>query len=518
MAQITAAGALNTTALVVPDLYVQIVPPNQLALNGVPTNRLGVVGTASWGPVGRATIAGNYNQYQQNFGPVMNRKYDMGTQVAVAVQQGAADFRCVRVTDGTDLAATAVIVATCFTLTGLYTGSLGNSISAIISTGSKVGSFKLVVGLPGLAPEVYDNITGTGNAFWVALAAAVNNGTNQLRGPSQIVVASAGVGTTAPVAQTAFTFLAGGVDGVSTLTAATLIGVDAVPRKGMYALRQSGCSVCILADTDDSTQYTTQDAFGLSEGMYMILTGPSGDTIANAVTTKAAAGLDDYASKLMFGDWIFWNDPINAVLRLVSPQAFVGGLLSNLSPQNSTLNKLLASVVATQKSGLPGSGQQQTYTTADLTALFQVGIDVITNPVPGGNYWGVRGGFNASSNATINGDNYTRMTNYIAATLAAGMGPYVGQVINTALFQNVRGSILGFLGNLLQQGILGSTTGALPYSVVCDISNNPFSRTSLDYLQADVAVQYQAINAKFIINLQGGQTIVVQSAAVPLGA
>ena len=42
-------GSINTTALVVPDLYVQIVPPQNLVLNGVPTNVVGVVGTASLG-------------------------------------------------------------------------------------------------------------------------------------------------------------------------------------------------------------------------------------------------------------------------------------------------------------------------------------------------------------------------------------------------------------------------------------------------------------------------------------
>ena len=34
-------GSVNTTALVVPDLYVQIVPPQNLVLNGVPTNVVG---------------------------------------------------------------------------------------------------------------------------------------------------------------------------------------------------------------------------------------------------------------------------------------------------------------------------------------------------------------------------------------------------------------------------------------------------------------------------------------------
>ena len=53
-------GSINTTALVVPDLYVQIVPPQNLVLNGVPTNVVGVVGTACWGPVGQPVIVGHH--------------------------------------------------------------------------------------------------------------------------------------------------------------------------------------------------------------------------------------------------------------------------------------------------------------------------------------------------------------------------------------------------------------------------------------------------------------------------
>src|SRR5271156_819511 len=97
-------GSINTTALVVPDLYVQIVPPQNLVLNGVPTNVLGVVGTASWGPVSQPVIVATMADYAGSYGPVMARQYDMGTQVATAVQQGAQNFRCVRVTDGTDTA------------------------------------------------------------------------------------------------------------------------------------------------------------------------------------------------------------------------------------------------------------------------------------------------------------------------------------------------------------------------------------------------------------------------------
>ena len=53
--------------------------------------------------------------YAQNFGPVA-RKFDMGTQIATAVQQGAQNFRCVRVSDSTDTAAQTILPGTTVTL------------------------------------------------------------------------------------------------------------------------------------------------------------------------------------------------------------------------------------------------------------------------------------------------------------------------------------------------------------------------------------------------------------------
>jgi phage tail sheath protein FI len=509
-------GSVNTTALVVPDLYVQIVPPQNLVLNGVPTDVVGVVGSASWGPVGQPVIVATMSDYATAFGPLVARKYDMGTQVATAVQQGAADFRCVRATDGTDTRASLTLTGTSFTFTARYTGSLGGQIGVALGTGSQAGTWQLTVTLPGLQPEVYNNIGGIGLSFWQALASAVNAGQGPQRGPSQIVTAAAGTTAGTPAAFS-YSFATGvpGSDGAGGVTAGSLVGLDIAPRLGMYALRGQGCSMALLADADDPTQWTTQAAFGLSEGVYMILTGPAGDVITNAVAVKQSAGLDSYACKLMFGDWIWWNDPVNAVLRVVSPQGFVAGRLANLSPEQSSLNKPLYSVVGSQLSGTPGNGQSTTYAAADLAVLFQAGIDVIANPQPGGSYWGVRGGFNSSSNPAINGDNYTRLTNYIAATLASGMGQYVGQLINADLFRRIRATQLSFLQNMLSQGLLGSTDGSLPFSVICDTSNNPLSRTSLGYVQSDAQVQYQAINEMFIVNIEGGQTVQVQTQVLP---
>ncbi len=301
------------------------------------------------------------------------------------------------------------------------------------------------------------------------------------------------------------------------MTSTILVGQDTLPRRGLYVLRGQGCSVALLADADDSTQWTAQAQFGAAEGVYMILAGPLGDTITGAVAAKQQAGLDSPAAKLMFGDWIYWSDTANAQIRLVSPQGFIAGRLGNLSPKQSSLNKPLYSVIGSQRSGAPNSAQTASYSSAELQLLFGAGIDVISNPQPGGAYWGARCGHNSSSSASTNGDSYTRMTNFLAATLASGMGQYVGQVINAGLFRRIRATQLSFLQTLLGQGILGSTDGNLPFSVVCDITNNPQSRTSLGYVQCDVQVQYQGINEKFIVNMEGGQTVTVNRQTLPAG-
>src|SRR5581483_1391491 len=387
---ISQAGSINTTALVVPNLYVQIQPPQTQFLNGVPTNVAGIVGTATWGPVNSPTTVGNPAQYASIFGPVQNRKYDAGTCLNLAVLQGANNFRVVRVTDGTDTAAQALVQTSCITFTSKYTGSFGNGITVSVTSGSQIGTFRVVVGAPGLVPEAFDNI-GFGlsaNALWVAIANAINNGTTVLRGPSAIVTAVAGAGIAAPV--TATYNLAGGTDGAASITGAVLVGTDTAPRKGMYALRNTGVSVAALADCDDSTTWSTQIAYGLSEGTYMVATGPAGDTIANAIATKASAGIDSYALKLCFGDWLFWLDTTNNLLRLVSPQGAFLGMLANLSPEQSSLNQQMEGIAGTQK-----SFANQQYADADLQQLVSAGIDLITNPVPGGAYFGARVGHNS---------------------------------------------------------------------------------------------------------------------------
>lgn len=571
-------GQLNTTAQIVPNLIIQIVPPSWTLLNGVPTNIVGIVGTATWGPTNSPVIASGVADTTRQFGPMQPRKFDLGTAVAAAaLQGGAASLKLVRVTDGTDIAAAApvtqsapsaaAVVAggtnfhagdtitlpggtiltvgsvnsgavstvtittpgsytsvpanpvaqqstsgtgtgatfnltfpTAITFTGLYTGSLGNTLNITIGTGTNNTNanptFKVTVSMPGQLAEIFDNIGGTGNTLFVNMANAINMGQSGLRGPSQLILASAGSATLPPILG-AFA-LTGGTDGATTITSGTLVGVDTIPRKGMYALRGTAASVAMLTDADDTTQWTLQVAYGLSEGTYMIGVSPAGDTITNFTTEISGAGIDSYAMKILFGDWCYINDNVNNLVRLISPQGFIAGLLGNLTPSGSSLNKPLQGIIGTQK-----SYANQQYSQAELQSLALARGDVIANPAPGGSYFAARFGRNTSSNAVIHGDNYTRMTNYIAATLNAGMGIYIGQKITPTVMASAKATIDSFLFSMEQQGDLQA------HQTVLDASNNPISRTALGYMQADVKAQYFAINEVFLINLEGGQSVVI---------
>ena len=499
---ITQAGALNTTALILPDLYVQVVPPQVALLNGTPTNILGFVGTAAWGPLKSPVVIGNPADYARQFGAIMPRKYDIGTALVAAVLQGANNFRCIRVSDGTEASAAVVIQTSCVTITSKYPGTLANGDSITIAAGSKAGTKKVTIARPGGPAEAFDNIPGAANAFWVNLAAAINNGQSALRGPSQLVTASAGAGTSAATLAT-YT-LSGGADGVATITGAVLIGADTTPRTGMYAMRNTKASVGVLADCDDTTTFAAQVAFGLSEGVYMIGTTPAGDTIGDSTSTgaiyvKNTAGIDSYAFKYLFGDWVLFNDAVNGVIRLVSPQGFVAGKLAAMSPEQSTLNKPLYGIVGTQK-----SNANQVYSSAELALLAGAGIDLITNPVPGGNYFGVRVGHNSASNPLLNGDNYTRLTNYIASTLNSGIGQFIGQLQTPTERSIARAALTHFLQTMEDAGMIGDVNGGPAFSVQLDNNNNPDDRVATGYQQADVKVKYLGVVEKFVVNVEGG--------------
>ncbi|WP_336762040.1 phage tail protein [Asaia sp. VD9] len=491
MPQLIQSGALNTAALPVPDLYIQIAQPETLLVSSSTTSLLGIIGTASWGPVDVPSVIGSVGQCREVFGGKRAWGSNLSVAVDVAVHQGASQFCLVRVTDDTDSAAQAMLGAV--RIRARYTGSAGNGLKISLTKQSyRDGIFILSIAHEDLGSTTYSGVD------WADLQKAVS------RDVRALVLVEMPDDTVA--VETGSVQLAGGTDGAEPL-AARFVGVSE-SKTGLYALTSQGCSLATLAGVGDTLPMAAMLAFGQSEGVYMIAAGPRGETLAQAVQSKTALGLWSHALKYMHGDWLWWNDDTLG-LQLVSPALFAAGKLAALSPEQSGLNKPLTGIVGSQKNGFEAT--RFGYSMAELALLVENGIDVICNPSPGGTYWAIRAGHNTSLNSAIQSDAYTRLTNYLARALEGTMGQYVGSVINDTLFGNIRASILGFLSNLLSQGILGVTGGVLPYAVLCDSSNNPIERIATGYVQADVQVRYQGINEKFIINLQGGASVSVST-------
>lgn len=495
MPQYTQGGA-NPASQGVPDLFINVQQPPAAVLPGAPSNIVGVVGSATWGPVNSPVVFGDFAGATAAFGSMQNRKYDLLTPVALAAMQGANAFVGVRVTDGTDAAASAAIQTSCITLTAKYTGSRGNQLQAAIAPGTAPSSTKITLSLPGLPPETFDNLTGSANALWVAMAAAINSGQSAYRGPSQLVTATAGAGTAAPT--TATTTLTSGTDGATTITSTVLLGADTTPRTGMYALRNTGASFMVLADGDAPSSWATQLAFAKSELLQAVGVSPAGDTIANFATTNTN---DDPWLKVLFGDWIQFVDGVNSVTRVVSPQGVYAGQKAVLGPHRSALNKPVYGVAGTQKTQL-----NQAYSTAELQALAAARGDVITAPSVGGNYFSCRFGRNTSSDPGKHQDAWVTMTNYLARSMGLGLGAFVGRLITQDEMREAAASIGGFLENEKQSGRIES------YSVQIDGSNNPASQIALGVQKATVLVKYLSVLEYFVIDLTGGATVTPASA------
>ena len=614
-------GSQNLAALTVPGLYVDVILPTPF-LAGTPTNIVGIVGVGSWGPTNSLIPISNPTDCALSLGWPQIRTYDIATHVAAATQVGGSiGFLAVRVTDGTDAAATATVgtggtyasgtltfsgnptagdlitiagttitfvsaaigstlaktlatlllelqnsndtnLKTCtygvvgsvltvtygtvgvggnaitlaktssvitlsgatlaggagsggtgVTLTGKYTGTLGNSIQFSIQNGTLANSYMAVVSFPGLAPEQFNNITGSGNTFWVNLANTINSG-NAYSSPSKFIVASAGAATAAPTLST-ITSLSGGTDGASGVTDATLMGQDVLPRKGMYVLRSSAVSDFTLIDMTTIANWAAISSFALAENMFPVLSSPSGASYTTTIANRISAGIDSPWAWLVGGDYPTFYDAYNGVSRLVNPTAFALGRLGNLSPQNSPLNKPLTGITSTQTSALG-----QTYSDTDLSLINQGGIDVIlpSTQSPGGYFYSFATGRNASSNTAANGVEYTRMTNFLARTAQSqAAGSFIGRTQSIQPNDQTRSDAKSLFDGLsaflaspqVGMGIGGQGIIDTPWQVICDTTNNTPDTIARGYLFLYWKVRYLGIVRYFVVKFAGGGNVTV---------
>jgi hypothetical protein len=640
MAVIVPSGSFNPASLTADDLYIQIQnPPGFIA--GVPTDVIGVVGTASWGPVNTAVFMGSPFAALTAWGAIssvaLTDPYDLATDLAIAFGQATSQSSIegfgVRVTDGTDTAATGVIngaataasitatlanttaadtieltftstaitgspvninytvpaspsptpttaaaalvalinanaalvaagifasnvagvisiyqptalspqatvsrtvtgTGTCtlgtgaavtagITVPAFYTGIIGNGITITTSVGAASNTTSVSVALPALGlSELYANLPNA--TFYSAFKTALSMGISGQRGPSQILKGSgATVNNAVGLVSDATTTFSGGTDGRTGVVTATLLGsATAVPPSGIYALHNQAPQVGIvwIVGTTDPTLPASLVAFGQSNGCTTLLPFPTGTTTATALASVASIGAHD-PSFAYTKDWIYFYDSVNAVTRLVSPNAYIGGQIATLSPQEGPGNTPVLLCVGTERNN-PVTGNNQPYSNSEIGQLASAGVMFVTNPIPAGQVFGIRVGQSTSLNPVTQGVEYWRMTAFLTRSFAASMGQFVDQLQsqqpNDPFRNAVRTQLNTFLTSLV--GSNGNIGIIDSFSVICSFTTNPSASpgngintpasVAQHYCYVLVRVTYLSVVRFFVLTLQGGTTVV----------
>lgn len=210
-------GQQNLAALTVPGVYGDIILPTPFLL-GTPTNLEGLVGVGSWGPLNSIIPVSKPTDCALALGPPIIRTYDIASYVSASSQIGGAiGYLCVRVSDGTDTAATVAVQAGATNATGTITlndNTLG--VGTIVVNGTTVTFGSNVVVGPNLAAT-------TGNLLTYLQSSAdvnINKMTYSLSQVNQITCTSVLSG----VAGNAYTLTNGTSTTHVTVSGATLTG------------------------------------------------------------------------------------------------------------------------------------------------------------------------------------------------------------------------------------------------------------------------------------------------------
>jgi hypothetical protein len=401
-------------------------------------------------------------------------------------------------TSGSGTGATFTVLWGLLAITVTANGTGYTSASAlVVSGGGGTGGATGTITLSTTGIVIGINITNRGTAYASAPTVGFTGGS----GTGATATVTIGANNTPQTTSATYVF-AGGTNGNSGVTAATLLGADGSHPTGMYALRNSQLSLFALVDCSDSTTFSTQEAFASVTGTQAILVGPPGQTVSAAISDKSTRGLIENFIVYLVGDWCYYLDTNNnGTTRLISPQGFYGGEMANLSPEQSPLNKPIQGILATQK-----TIQSQQYSDTDYVNMMQSGLDVISNPIPAGGAFGCETGKSGGVDLTNNNVCIQRMANFLGLSLSRSgvLGAFIGDLQTPDVRTSARNAITAFMQNLVDAQQIQD------FRVVLDDSNNPNSRVVLGFMQATVQVQLFSVIIVFLIDLNVG-TVTIQS-------
>ena len=424
--------------MILPGTYIDVRAEGLIGVGGISTGNLGVVGTASSGPLNTVVVLGSYAEALETFGPYdawpdtnQDRALTLTRALEQAFKGGASSVYAVRVANGNPAAAT-----------WLLQGSTNNTLTTLTSRspGTRGGTMTVKLDSPDAGPVTLTLALGRQQETF--------NGANTgelvtALGTSALVTASAPADADAAILpKTVVTGEAGGPNGTPATTVELASGlallsgepVNIVVAAGFDAKAAAGTLLAHLESTENDGRER------------LAIVGASTTVPSTIISDDVAAGSNPrlvlVAPGIVAADAA--KTGINRASRLppAYAAALVGGRLSTLAPHVSLTNKDVAADDLTVQ--YTRAQQKQLLLNQVLVLQKNLGIRVLK---------GITTDTGAFRQISVR-----RVVDFAKAGVRIGANPYIGRLNNVRVRAALKATLDGFLsGMVLDEMLVGYT-------------------------------------------------------------
>lgn len=428
--------------MIIPGTYIEVRAEGLIGVGGISTGTLGVVGTASRGPLDTVVTLGSFAEALDTFGdydafpatPGTTPHLTLTRTLEQAFRGGASDVLAVRVANlaaGATMRSMTWTVAGAggplFTLTATTPGTWANAIVAALTPGAAGAPARLTLTL-GTRRETFEGATAA------ALSATVN-------AESALVTASAPAAADAGAAPTAVTPAAAGAEGgpdgagaMGTLIPQVATGLALLAERPVNLLLVAGYG----ADTAAGTVLGHLEATETAGFERIAVLGVRGDTLAEAALDAGA--VSNRRAVLVAPGIRAIDRATGDAVRLPAAYAaaLVAGRLATLAPHISLTNKDVAV-----------DGLSTEYTRAEQKQLLLNRVMVLHRNL----------GFRALRGITTDTGPFIqisvrRIVDFAKAGVRIGSNPYIGRLNNPRVRAALKATLDGFLSQMVVDEML----------------------------------------------------------------
>jgi len=476
--------------MVIPGTYIEVRAEGLIAVGGISTGNIGIVGTAGRGPVDTVVPIGSFSEAADIFGQpdAFASPRVTGTPLTLtrALEQvyggGARNVFAVRIANGDRTAATLDVGASganqpAFTLTARGTADEG---------GAEIGGSSGTWGQDVDVEVVADSTTTTPPTWRMTVAYGqrreVYEGANVGEIHAQLATSTLVRAGTVQNAGSGFTpvhaHLAGGTDGANVSAADVLRGLTSLESQTVNILLVAGLGANVVGTTVLGHLDRTE-AEGRERIAVLGARASGTATSATGVEADAAATSDDRI--VLVAPGLIATDAPTGTNVALPPSylaAVVAGKLSTLAPQVSLTNKVLPVAPDVR------------YSTALTQSLLQNRAPLVRQAFGAQVVKGT-----TSAQPPFTQISIRRIVDYAKAGVRLGADPYIGRLNNNRVRKALQATLDGFLSQMvLDEMLVGyqlqvSATRAQERAGICSVVMTLLPTFSIDYIRVTMNLE-----------------------------